>query len=85
MLAGSKVYVSGYNFKPGPVTLTYYAGSTTGTYAGTVTAGSGCAFSNASVSTALIGGLLSSRKDMVKACDSARRCYTVSFIAKTIL
>jgi hypothetical protein len=85
VLAGTTVKISGTNFKPGPVTLTYYAGSSAGTPAGTVTAGSNCAFSNASVTTALIGGLLTSRTDKVVGCDSANRCASVTFTAKTIL
>ena len=85
VLAGGNAKVSGSNFKPGLVTLTYYAGNAAGTNAGTVTAGSNCAFSNATVKTALIGPLLASRTDKVKACDSANRCQTVTFTARTIL
>ncbi|HEY8624312.1 MAG TPA: hypothetical protein VIM74_10660, partial [Casimicrobiaceae bacterium] len=85
VLAGGNVKVSGSNFKPGPVTLAYYAGNAAGKNAGTVIAGSNCAFSNAIVKTALIGGLLTSRADKVQACDSANRCQTVRFTARTIL
>ncbi|HEY6115641.1 MAG TPA: hypothetical protein VI172_06750 [Candidatus Dormibacteraeota bacterium] len=85
MLAGTAVKVSGVRFKPGPVTLTYYAGNSAAKSAGTATAGSNCAFSNVSVTTALIGGLLSSRSDKIVGCDSAGRCAQVTFTAKTIL
>jgi len=84
-LAGATVRVSGTNFKPGPVSLTYYAGSANGVAAGTATAGSNCAFSNAPVNTALIGGLLTSRTDTVRGCDTAGRCAYVTFTARTIL
>jgi hypothetical protein len=85
VLAGSSVKVSGTNFKPGPVSLTYYAGSAAGVSAGTVTASASCSFSNATVKTALIGPLLTSRTDKVVACDSASRCAQVTFTAKTVL
>ena len=84
VLAGSQVTVSGTNFKPGPITLSYQAGSAAFVPAGTATAGSNCAFSKA-VSTTLIGGLLTSRTDTVKACDSAGRCASVTFKAQTLL
>ena len=83
-LAGTSVTVSGMNFKPGPITLTYQAGNAAFAPAGTATAGSNCAFSK-SVTTTLIGGLLTSRTDTVKACDSAGRCASVSFKVQTIL
>ena len=84
VLAGGSVTVSGTNFKPGTVYLTYYAGSASGVSAGTATASTACAFS-AKVNTSLIGGLLTSRTDTVRACDSAGRCKSVSFTAKTLL
>src|SRR5216683_1710129 len=84
VLAGASVTVSGMHFKPGPITLSYQAGNGAFVSAGTATAGSNCTFSKA-VATALIGGLLTSRTDTVKACDSAGRCAYVSFKAQTLL
>ena len=85
VLAGGTVKVSGTNFKPGPVTLTYYAGSSAGAPAGTATAGSNCAFANAPVTTAPLGPLLGSRTDTVRGCDTAGKCAQVTFVAKTVL
>ncbi len=84
VLAGASATVSGTHFKPGPITLFYQAGNGAFASAGTATAGLNCTFSKA-VTTALIGGLLTSRTDTVKACDSAGRCASVSFKAQTIL
>ena len=81
VIAGTPVTVSGFNFKPGVVTLTYYAGNTgAGTSAGTATAGANCAFSK-NVNTTFIGGSVISRTDRVQACDSANRCQSVTFKA----
>jgi len=84
VLAGASVTVSGTHFKPGPITLSYQAGNGPFASAGTASAGSNCTFSHA-VTTTLIGGLLTSRTDTVKACDSAGRCAYVSFKAQTLL
>jgi len=85
VLAGLSVTVSGTHFKPGPITLSYQAGTGTAfASAGTATAGSNCTFSHA-VTTSPIGGLLTSRTDTVRACDSAGRCAYVSFKAQTVL
>jgi tRNA A-37 threonylcarbamoyl transferase component Bud32 len=86
VLAGLSVMVSGTNFKPGTITLSYQAGTGAAfAPAGTATAGSNCAFSNKSVNTSPIGGLLTSRPDTVRACDSAGRCAYVSFKAQTVI
>jgi hypothetical protein len=84
VLAGTAATVSGTHFKPGPITLFYQAGNGPFASAGTATAGSNCTFSHP-VTTTLIGGLLTSRTDTVKACDSAGRCAYVSFKAQTLL
>jgi len=84
VLAGASVTVSGTHFKPGPITLSYQAGNGPFASAGTASAGSNCTFSHA-VTATLIGGLLTSRTDTVKACDSAGRCAYVSFKAQTLL
>jgi serine/threonine-protein kinase len=82
VLAGQKVTVSGTNFKPGAITLTYYAGASKSAPV-TATAGSNCTFSR-SITTK--GGLLlGTRADKVVACDSSNRCATVTFTAKALL
>jgi hypothetical protein len=75
------VTVSGSNFKPGTVTLTYYAGATASPPV-TATAASNCTFSK-SITTKIV--VLGSRTDKVVACDSASRCTYVTFTTKAVL
>jgi hypothetical protein len=81
VVGGKKVTVSGTNFKPGPVYLTYYAGSNASPQF-TSSVASNCTFS-ASITTKLV--LVGTRPDKVFACDSANRCTYVPFTAKAVL
>jgi hypothetical protein len=81
VLAGQSVLVSGTNFKPGTVNLTYYAGATV--FSRTTAIGaSNCAFSK-SVRTKLLR--TGTRADRVIACDSAKRCAIVKFTTRALL
>jgi hypothetical protein len=60
----------------------YYAGSTLSSTK-TVTAGANCAFST--TVTTKNAGLLGSRTDQVKACDSLNRCASVTFKTQNLL
>ena len=81
VLAGQSVLVSGRNFKPGTVNLTYYAGATV--FSRTTAIGaSNCAFSK-SVRTKLLR--TGTRADRVIACDSTKRCAIVKFTTRALL
>ena len=84
VVGGLNVKVSGTNFKPGTVTLTYYANTIRSTTPLSATATSNCAFST-SVKTNVVLGVGAKRADKIVACDSANRCTTVRFTARTRL
>jgi len=79
---GNNATINGSNFKPGSITVQYYAGTTL-TSTKTVTAGTNCAFSTAV--TTKNAGLLGSRTDKVVACDSLNRCASVTFKTQNLL
>jgi hypothetical protein len=83
VVGGRNVKVSGTNFKPGTVTLTYYANTIRST-APPATAAANCTFSM-NVKTNVVLGVGATRVDSVVACDSANRCTTVRFTTKTRL
>jgi hypothetical protein len=76
------VGINGSNFKPGTITITYYAGSTAYSEP-SATAGANCTFSTTVTTTN--AGLLGSRTDKVTACDSAGRCQSVTFKTQNLL
>jgi protein kinase-like protein len=79
--AGQNVMVSGTNFKPGTVNLTYYAGTSVFRRV-TAAASAACTFSTSLKTKVLLVG---TRVDKVVACDRANRCATVKFTAKALL
>jgi len=77
VVAGQNITLMGTHFKPGKITVTYYAGGTAISEP-SLTASASCTFT-ANVRTSPLGLLQTTRADKVVACDSAGRCATANF------